>query len=94
MEDKKKMPAYVFKDEPWRIGDGLYHMTACFPTLGVHVPYTFFAHSENEYFKDVGEAMPCDGSCEQRQGSYHTSFEKEKVIEKAMAYAERQGNPR
>lgn len=54
---------FVMKQDFRQVGDGIYPMVACFLDLGVHVPYWFEAHSENEYIHEVGEPIKCDGSC-------------------------------
>lgn len=97
MEAKERTPVFVYKLDPSQSGNGIYRMVACFPTLEVHVLFTFLAHSENDYLQDVGEETPCDGSCERYKGflrRQHTDYDVGKIIEKAMAYAERQGNPK
>ena len=96
----KKMPAFTYKLNPGQIGNGIYAMVACFPTLEVHVPFTFTAHSENEYLQDVGEAIPCDGSCKHYTGTmedfceerHHTSYSVRGIVKKATAYADKQGD--
>ena len=84
-----------------QIGDGVYHMIACFPNWGVHVPFTFIAHSENEYLKNVGEPTPCDGSCSiysknlkdfSRQTD-NTGYERAAIVEKAEAFYKNMQNP-
>jgi hypothetical protein len=61
-----RIPVNVYKVNPKQFGDGIYSMIACFINLRVHVPFTFFAHSENEYVESVGDPVPCDGTCRHR----------------------------
>ena len=73
---KKKIPVFVYKKNSDQEGNGHYSMVACFVALGVHVPFAFYAHSENEYLKSVGKPIPCDGSCEYYEGSIKDFGEK------------------
>lgn len=90
----KKIPVFVFKTDPEQVGNGIYSMVACFTNLGVHVPYTFLAHSENEYLQSVGEPILCDSSCEHRRGHmedfskerHHSSYEVQKIIDGAKSF--------
>ena len=72
-----RIPAFVFKEDPGQFGDGTYSMVACFPALGVHVPFTIYAHSENEYLRAIGEPTECDGSCESQHHGHLEDFSKE-----------------
>lgn len=90
----KKTLAFVYKVDPTQVGNGIYPMVACFPALGVHVPYTFEAHSENEYLESVGEPTPCDGSCANRHGEmedfsqerHDSSHGVEKIVAAALSF--------
>ncbi len=95
---KKKIPVFVYKENPGQFGNGKYSMIACFVTLGVHVPFTFYAHSENEYLESVGKPVPCDGSCEHYDGSMKdfgeerdntdTGYSVKKIVESANSFSE------
>lgn len=90
----KKIPVFVFKTNPGQVGNGTYSVIACFPTLGVHVPFTFEAHSENEYLKFVGIPFQCDNSCEGSNGHmedfakerHHSSYEVKEIAGKALVF--------
>lgn len=77
--------AYVFKVNQRQCGNGTYQMIACFPSLGVHVPYTFEAHSENECLQSVGKPIPCDDSCTHGLG-HMENFVHEKIAAAAMSF--------
>lgn len=94
---KKKIPVFVYKKNSDQEGNGHYSMVACFVALGVHVPFAFYAHSENEYLKSVGKPIPCDGSCEYYEGSIKDFGEKrddadgysvKEIIESANSFSE------
>jgi hypothetical protein len=89
-----EMPVITYQAGEKHVGNGIYSMIACFRRMGVHVPYTFEAHSENEYLETVGEPFPCDGSCKlhrdnredfakQRHDSSHSV---QRIIDAAMSF--------
>jgi hypothetical protein len=58
-----KLPVFVFKKLPRQMGDGYYKLTACFVKLGIHITYTIYCHSENEYLESIERPKLCDDSC-------------------------------
>ncbi len=93
----KRIPVFIFKKNPQQIGNGIYSMVACFPILEVHVPFTFEAHSENEYLQTVGKPTKCNGTCKHYHGRiddfseerHETDYSVESIVEKARAFAKR-----
>jgi hypothetical protein len=99
-EKTAKIKAFVFKKNPGQVGGGYYSLIACFPELGVHVHFTMYAHSENEYLDSLGKAVLCDGSCEEAKkrkkgkGISYNNFRREhdsdynrtRIIEKAITF--------
>ena len=89
-----KYLAFVWNTCSRQAGDGIYKMVACFPTKGAHVPFSFEAHSENDYLRIVEKAIACDGSCKGIAGSmedfelkrHHTSYEAGPIVEAADAF--------
>jgi hypothetical protein len=90
-----KMPVFVFSKSD-QIGNGNYVLTACFVKLGVHVPYSIYCHSENEYLNSVGRPRKCDDSC--YTSGHMEDFGKErgdddysveKIIEAASSFCRR-----
>ena len=85
---------FVFKTTN-QVGNGLYPMVACFISKDVHVPFVMLAHSENEYLKNVGEPIKCDGSCLHPHGSledwskerHDSSYAVDPIIKKANSFA-------
>lgn len=91
-----KIPVFVFKTNPGQVGNGIYSMIACFTNLGVHVPFTFEAHSENEYMKHVGIPFQCNGYCEGRNGHmedfakprHDSTYEVKEIVDKALVFGQ------
>jgi hypothetical protein len=95
---KKKINVFVYKESPSQFGNGLYCMVACFLDLNVHVPFTIEAHSENEYLKNVGKAISCDGSCGSRAGhtadfsvesAISSNYSRMPIVNKAKAFSKK-----
>lgn len=92
--EPKKLTLFIFKNEPLQTGNGYYSMTACFVTLDVHVPFTIYCHSENEYLELVGEPTTCNGLCNHRNGSLENylverkrdDFSLNEIVEKALSF--------
>jgi hypothetical protein len=64
-----KTPVFIFDGgNSGQVGNGTYQMIACFIKEGVHVPFSIYCHSENEYNGGMGKPKACDGSCHQAQG--------------------------
>ena len=87
-----KIDVFVWKTDPGQVGNGIYSMVACFMAMGVHVPFTFEAHSENEYLQNVGNPVACDGSCKNRDGNledfgasrHDSSYDVTRIVERAF----------
>ena len=92
-----RIPVFEYKKNPQQVGNGAYHMTACFCAIGVHVDYIFYAHSGNEYLEEISEPTVCDGSCEGHPGQmrdfseepHHTRCNVSEIVKIAMAFAAR-----
>jgi hypothetical protein len=65
-----RIPVFIYKSggSLGQVGDGYYDFTACFVKKGVHVSFSLYCHSENEYVEKVGRASACNGNCEHYPG--------------------------
>jgi hypothetical protein len=93
-EKTEKIPVFVWKKNRDQVGGGYYEMVACFVTLGVHVSFTVYSHSENDYLRGKPEASLCDGSCRHAQGhmddyskeGHHTDHARRPIVDAAMVF--------
>lgn len=97
-----KIRAFLYKKDPSQVGGGIYEMVACFPAIGVHVPFSYHAHDGDYDLEAVGEPTVCDCSCESYSGTME-DFSKERgihdyevieIVTKAYAFSERIRVPR
>lgn len=94
MGKDKKIPVFVWKKNSGQVGGGYYPIVACFVTLGVHVLFTVYLHSKNDYLQGKPEASKCDGSCQHSQGhmedfskeGHHIDYARKPIVDAAMAF--------
>jgi hypothetical protein len=95
-----KIPVFTFKQSPHQFGDGNYLLVACFVKLGIHVPFSIYCHSENEYLNSVGRPKKCNEECCWATGHMEdfgkkrsdTSYTVKKIIEAANNFKKRKRN--
>jgi hypothetical protein len=90
-----RTPVFIFDgSNSGKVGNGNYHLIACFVKKNVHVPFSIYCHSENEYNEGVGNPSQCDGSCHQAQGHLEdwskkrceSSYSVKQIIKAANTY--------
>lgn len=94
-----RIPVFVYErgDSIGQVGNGNYGLMACFVKKGVHVPFSIYCHSENEYINSVGKATACNGDCDSYTGHMKdwskercdSSYTVKEIIEKANKFKAR-----
>ncbi|AKM78714.1 MAG: hypothetical protein UY31_C0038G0004 [Candidatus Wolfebacteria bacterium GW2011_GWE1_48_7] len=92
-----RIPVFLYKKDHSQVGSGVYEMIACFCALGVHIPFSYYAHAGDHDLESVGEPITCDGSCKDNPGSFKDfsqkrdfhDYEVKRIIEAATSFSSR-----
>jgi hypothetical protein len=58
MPKPKSIPVFIINKDSGKLGNGNYNCLALFIREEVQIPFSIYAHSENEYINSIGTPKP------------------------------------